>query len=63
MKVKGPKIAATSEERNVPRCAKYYTSVQKLKSIELDAIGDGHVIGGIDLCGVRRGAARPWKNE
>ena len=35
-----PKIAATSEERNVPRCAKYYTSVQKLKSIELDAIGD-----------------------
>ena len=40
MKVKGPKVAATSEERNVPRCAKYYTSVQKLKSIELDAIGD-----------------------
>ena len=40
MKVKGPRVAATSEERNVPRCAKYYTSVQKLKSIELDAIGD-----------------------
>ena len=40
MKVKGSKVAATSESTIAPRCAKYHTSVQKLKSIDLDAIGD-----------------------
>ena len=41
MKVKGSKVvAANAESAIAPRCAKYHTSVQKLKSIDLDAIGD-----------------------
>jgi len=41
MKLRGSKVAAKSEEdRIAPRCAKYAQSVQRLKSIDLDAIGD-----------------------
>ena len=40
MKIKGSKVATNSDASIAPRCAKYHTSVQKLKSIDLDAIGD-----------------------
>lgn len=41
MKVKGSRVAAANSASSIaPRCVKYHTSVQKLKSIDLDAIGD-----------------------
>ena len=39
MKVKGSKVA-TNDDTIAPRCVKYHNSVRKLKSIDLDAIGD-----------------------